>query len=136
MHKLKYPKTNSTAKIGVDFIRSIVNYNNCIFHEINANNDLGIDAMIEIIKDEKPTGKLIATQIKSGKSYFNKKTRNVILSRKIFVGYSSVPAADGWLSFSPAAPARNPLLDCDMRVAWEGTHDGPIGFPLRVEAGG
>lgn len=73
MHKLKYPKTNSTAKIGVDFIRSIVNYNNCIFHEINANNDLGIDAMIEIIKDEKPTGKLIATQIKSGKSYFNKK---------------------------------------------------------------
>ena len=50
MHKLKYPKTNSTAKIGVDFIRSIVNYNNCIFHEINADNDLGIDAMIEIIK--------------------------------------------------------------------------------------
>ncbi len=72
MHNLKYTKTNSTSKIGVDFIRSIVDHNNCIFHEINANNDLGIDAMIEIIKNEKPTGKLIAAQIKSGKSYFNK----------------------------------------------------------------
>ena len=71
---LKYLKTNATANIGVDFIRGIVRANNCIFQEIDANNDLGIDAIIEIVKYEKPTSKFIAAQIKSGKSYYDKKS--------------------------------------------------------------
>jgi len=73
MGQLKYPKTNSTAKVGVGYIRSIVDHHNCIFQEIDTNNDLGIDAIIEIIKDEIPVSKFVATQIKSGKTYFNKK---------------------------------------------------------------
>ena len=73
MGQLKYLKTNSTAKVGVGYIRTIVDHHNCIFQEIDTNNDLGIDAIIEIIKDEKPVSKFVATQIKSGKTYFNKK---------------------------------------------------------------
>ncbi len=72
--KLTYKKTNSTSKSGVDFIQTIVNSHNCIFQEIDTKNDLGIDAIIEIIKDETPTSNFFATQIKSGKTYYNKKT--------------------------------------------------------------
>ena len=68
---LKYPRTNATANIGVDFIRGIVRSHNCIFQEIDTSNDVGIDAIIEIVKDEKPTSKFIAAQIKSGKSYYD-----------------------------------------------------------------
>ncbi|MBY0561007.1 DUF4365 domain-containing protein [Hyphomicrobium sp.] len=35
--------------------------------------DWGIDAEVEVVEDSKPTGKLIALQIKSGSSYFKKK---------------------------------------------------------------
>jgi len=71
---LKYPKTNAIANIGIDFVRSIVRSHNCIFQEIDTSNDLGIDAIIEIVKDEKPTSKFIAAQVKSGKSYYDKKS--------------------------------------------------------------
>jgi hypothetical protein len=71
---LKYPRTNATANIGLDFVRGIVRSHNCIFQEIDTSNDLGIDAIIEIVKDEKPTSKFIAAQIKSGKSYYDKKS--------------------------------------------------------------
>jgi hypothetical protein len=71
---LKYPRTNATSNIGLDFVRSIVRSHNCIFQEIDTTNDLGIDVIIEIVKDEKPTSKFIAAQIKSGKSYYDKKS--------------------------------------------------------------
>jgi len=74
MAKLKYKKTNSTAKIGIDYVQSIVHKHNCIFQEIDTKNDLGVDALIEIIKNEKPISKFFATQIKSGKSYFNQRS--------------------------------------------------------------
>jgi hypothetical protein len=66
----KYSERNSISKQGVNYIRSLVDKHNSIFHEIHQENDLGIDAIIEIIKNEKPTNKLIAIQIKSGKSYY------------------------------------------------------------------
>lgn len=68
----KYVITNSTAKIGINYLRSIVECHNCIFQKIDQENDVGIDALIEIVKNEQPTGKFIATQIKSGNSYFDK----------------------------------------------------------------
>jgi len=43
--------------------------------------DYGIDMQIEIVNDEKPTGQLIAIQIKSGKSYFGETTENSIVYR-------------------------------------------------------
>lgn len=43
--------------------------------------DYGIDMQIEIVNDEKPTGQLIALQIKSGESYFKETTENSIVYR-------------------------------------------------------
>jgi Domain of unknown function (DUF4365) len=44
-----------------------------IFRE-QSHADLGIDAHVEIIKDGRGTGRLIALQIKSGPSWFRQKT--------------------------------------------------------------
>jgi len=67
----KYPLTKSTSKIGVNYVRGIVEANNSIFNEIHQENDVGIDAIIEFVIDEVPTGNCISVQIKSGSSYFN-----------------------------------------------------------------
>ncbi len=69
----KYPISNSTSKSGINYLRTIVESHNCIFQKIDQENDVGIDALIEIVKDERPTGNFIAAQVKSGKSYFDKK---------------------------------------------------------------
>jgi len=68
----KYLKTNSISKAGINYIRTIVESHNCIFQKIDQENDVGIDALIELVKDERPIGNFIAAQIKSGKSYFDK----------------------------------------------------------------
>lgn len=70
---VKYIQTNATSKSGINYIRTIVESHNCIFQKIDQENDVGIDALIEVVKNESPTGSFIATQIKSGKSYFDKK---------------------------------------------------------------
>jgi len=67
----KYKKTNVTSKVGVNFVKGIVEEAGSLFHKIEQENDLGIDGIIEFIKDETPTSKSIAIQIKSGKSYLN-----------------------------------------------------------------
>jgi hypothetical protein len=67
----KYIKSNVTAKDGVNYVRCIVEHKGCIFHKIEQENDLGIDALIELIRDEMPLHKQVAVQIKSGKSYYN-----------------------------------------------------------------
>ena len=70
---------SSTAKIGINYIRDIVERANCIFHKIEQENDLGIDGLIEIIKKEEPTGNLLALQVKSGESYFNHKNNECLI---------------------------------------------------------
>ena len=69
----KYLNTNATSKEGINFIKSIVDKANCIFNETQQQNDLGIDAQIELIKNEIPTNSLIAVQVKSGNSFFKDK---------------------------------------------------------------
>ncbi len=44
---------------------------NCIFHDIHQENDVGIDAVIEFVKDTKPLAKTIGVQIKSGPTYYD-----------------------------------------------------------------
>lgn len=75
----KYNLKNSISKKGVNYVRNIVDDHNSIFNEIHQENDIGIDAIIELIKDEKPTNKLIAVQIKSGKYYYNSKEESCII---------------------------------------------------------
>lgn len=42
--------------------------------------DVGIDALVEILDNDEPTGKLLALQIKTGQSYFRKSGRNYVLN--------------------------------------------------------
>lgn len=67
----KYPISNVSAKVGVNFVRTVVETSNSIFTEIPQQNDIGIDGIIEIIQEEHPTGHCIAVQIKSGNSFFS-----------------------------------------------------------------
>lgn len=76
---MKNKKTNTTAKRGVNFVRTIVEDSECFFHKIEQESDLGIDAIIEFIKDERPLNKCIAIQIKSGPSYYNSKNSECII---------------------------------------------------------
>lgn len=71
MYMPKYKKTTVIGKIGMNFVKGIVEEAGSLFHKIEQENDLGIDGIIEFIKNEIPTSKSIAVQIKSGKSYFN-----------------------------------------------------------------
>lgn len=66
----KYSERNVMSKSGVNHARAVVESCNSIFHEIHQENDIGVDAIIEIIKNEHPTGKMVALQIKSGESFF------------------------------------------------------------------
>jgi len=69
-----YPETNATAKIGVNYIRNIFERNNHIFNEIHPPNDVGIDAIINIVINKVPSNIMIGIQIKSGDSYFRDKS--------------------------------------------------------------
>lgn len=67
----RYKKSAITAKEGINFIRSAVESGGSLFIKIEQENDLGIDALVEFIRDEQPLNKQIAIQIKSGASYYS-----------------------------------------------------------------
>ena len=85
----KYKKTNITAKLGINYVKNIVEESGCIFHKIEQENDLGIDGIIEFIREEKPANKSIALQIKSGLSYYNEKNKECIIPVKNHFEYWS-----------------------------------------------
>ena len=60
------------SKKGVNLVRAIIDENNCFFHEILHDNDLGIDGIIELSKNGEINGKSVAVQIKTGSSYINR----------------------------------------------------------------
>jgi hypothetical protein len=66
----KRKKTKAISREGVNYVRSIVEKQNSIFQEIDLDNDVGNDAYIEFILSESATGCCIATQIKSGASFY------------------------------------------------------------------
>lgn len=69
-----YKRTAVTAKDGVNFIRSTTESAGSLFIKIDQESDLGVDALIEFIQHERPLNKQVAVQIKSGASYYSKKT--------------------------------------------------------------
>ena len=62
-------KTNAKSRDGVNYVRTILEHANCIFREINQENDYGNDAFVELVDDKEVTGEHLVIQIKSGKSY-------------------------------------------------------------------
>lgn len=82
-----YKRSAITAKEGINFVRSVVEKGGSLFHKIEQENDFGIDAHIEFVQDEKPLGKQVAAQIKSGASYFKKETSECVLPVKSHRNY-------------------------------------------------
>jgi len=65
--------TDNTAQTGVNAVESIFLSMKWLFRR-QLESDFGIDAHVEVVDDDdKPTGQLIALQIKSGPSYFKKR---------------------------------------------------------------
>lgn len=62
-----------TERLGIAKLQDYFALSNWLFRE-QFTHDFGVDAQVEIVDDEYPTGKIIAIQIKSGNSYFSEKT--------------------------------------------------------------
>lgn len=67
----RYLKKQATSKKGINYIKSIIKQTGCSFHTIYQENDIGIDAIIELFQNGKSTGQLICIQVKSGDSFYN-----------------------------------------------------------------
>jgi hypothetical protein len=68
----KWKKTKQTENKGIIKLKAIVNSNNCIYREGPGESDTGIDGFIEFVDAEDVTGQMIAVQVKTGLSYYNK----------------------------------------------------------------
>lgn len=75
----KYSDTVVTSKLGVNFVKTAVESAGCIFHRIDQENDLGIDAIIELVKDGVPLNKQFAVQIKSGPSFYHGQSNQCLI---------------------------------------------------------
>ncbi len=67
----------STDRIGVGKVELVISELGWIFRE-QPIVDMGVDATIEQVFNGNPTGKIIAAQIKSGKSYFKNQNEQFI----------------------------------------------------------
>lgn len=59
----------ATERIGVNYVRGVVEANNSIFKEQDLRHDYGHDAFVLLVEEEQVSSKEIAMQIKSGVSY-------------------------------------------------------------------
>ena len=69
-----------TDRLGVSRLEFYFSENGWLFREQSLH-DHGIDAQVEIVEDGRPTGELIAIQIKSGSSYFSEQTKSDVVYR-------------------------------------------------------
>jgi hypothetical protein len=80
--------TDNTAQSGVNAVEAIFLSMNWLFRR-QLESDVGIDAQVEVVADDGPTGQLLALQIKSGASYFRKQAKG-------FVYYGEQRHLDYW----------------------------------------
>jgi hypothetical protein len=73
-----YKRSAVTAKAGINFVRTAVESGGSLFIKIEQENDLGIDALLEFIRDERPLNKQIAVQVKSGASFYHPETEECV----------------------------------------------------------
>jgi hypothetical protein len=71
---------SSTDRKGVQWVGLKTTEMNWIFRE-QSTDDWGIDAHLEVVAEGKVTGRLIAVQIKSGKSWFSEETEEAFIFR-------------------------------------------------------
>ncbi|WP_055668304.1 DUF4365 domain-containing protein [Desnuesiella massiliensis] len=70
----KWKTSKQTENKGIIKLKEIVNENNCIYRDVPGETDTGIDGFIEFVDSENVTGQIVAVQVKTGQSYFNKTT--------------------------------------------------------------
>lgn len=109
----KRKKSKATARTGIKYVRDIVESHNCVFQEIDLENDVGNDAYIEFIQEEDATGCCIAVQIKSGASYVSKNGDSFILKgdKEHFVYWDSHILPIGAVIYDPR---NNKAAWCDV----------------------
>ncbi len=78
---MKVKSTANIERIGISFVQLAFEQIGYIFRE-QPISDYGIDAHVEIVRDGKATGQLLAVQIKSGKSWFDEKSENGVIFRE------------------------------------------------------
>lgn len=71
----KWKSNKITENKGIIFLENIVNQNGSIFRSVPGDKDTGIDGFVEFVDNENVKGELIAVQVKSGDSFYNKKNR-------------------------------------------------------------
>ena len=109
----KRKRSKSTARAGIKYVRDIVESQNCVFQEIDLENDVGNDAYIEFIQEEDSTGCCIAVQIKSGASYVARNGDSFILKadKEHFVYWDSHILPIGAIIYDPRS---NKAAWCDV----------------------
>jgi len=75
-----------TERAGINYVRTVVESDGCLFKEVNLQHDFGHDATIVIVVDGEVQPREVALQVKSGRSY-NKK------------GACQLPATAGHIDF-------------------------------------
>lgn len=99
----------NTERVGVYSIGAAFSKMGHIFREQTVS-DYGIDAHVEIVKDGKATGRLIAVQIKSGNSWFSDKSEIGVIFR------GDMAHLEYWLNHS--LPVIVVLYDPDSETAY------------------
>ena len=82
-----YKRSAVTAKEGLNFVRAAVENGGSLFIKIDQENDLGVDALIEFVQNERPLNKQVAVQIKSGASYFTAESKECAFPVKSHAEY-------------------------------------------------
>lgn len=72
--------TPQTERLGVSVLDYFFSENGWLFRE-QTTHDYGIDAHVEIVENQRPTGKLIALQIKAGQSFFQEEIDDAYVFR-------------------------------------------------------
>lgn len=117
----KYSEAIVTSKLGINFVKTVVESSGCIFHRIDQENDLGIDAIIELVKDGLPLSKQIAIQIKSGQSFYNGQSNQCLIPVGNHCEYwSKYPLSVYGIVYVPSLNLAN-WVD----IKWYLKHSGP-----------
>lgn len=76
----KVAQSHLTSREGIAVVDRLVSRLGWLFRE-QPTSDFGIDAHLEVVRDQQATGRLIGMQIKSGKSYFGEEVAEGFIHR-------------------------------------------------------
>ena len=112
------PEAPRTDRLGISRVEYFFSTHGWLFRE-QFTHDYGIDAQVEIVESYRPTGDLIAIQIKTGKSYFSEKNAHGVVFR------TNETHIDYW--FRHSLPVIVIIFDPDQNIClWESVTEETI----------